>query len=412
MKDRVNSEADPEKVSIDNIHFSDTSINNLPSFPVETPVQGASPLGIEGSPSLRGPGAEPPSSCQHETEPSRLIKTNYGNDVKFAVSRFKEYLKKRESWYIKIHGKVKLTGTHFTYKKEDIHRWKDGYLRKRLARLYKLRVWFDGQPSKDVTMITLTVPHNENKWGRKVRDGADMYQAWKNLKRGWTRIYQSRPGLFRNKSFVIFYEPHPASGYPHIHMMMFGTMTGDEIERLKSTWSQLTGADPLNGVDVRPGVGVKHLIAYLVKYMSKTLYHTIDEWTPGEWAFNAIAHEERYRLFGSSNDLAEVMRLDTESDGTIECLDVSLEGLKPRFDDDETNTSRVWTNPDLHENSPMLSDKQPVSTADQVQRWKEKNHIPDSEAERVFRAKHKAWIKRGGVDTWRDDKIAAYEAMT
>ena len=378
------------------------------------PGQVAETLTVGGA-SQGAAGQGPGSACQQETEPSRLIKTNYGrrykDDEKFTISRFKEYLKKREAWYIKIHGKVKLTGTHFTYKKEDVHRWKDGYLRKRLARLYKLRNWFDEQQLQEVTMITLTVPHNEDKWGRTVRDGHNVWQAWQNLKRGWTRIYQSRGGPLRDKSFVIFYEPHK-SGYPHTHLMMFGTLTEDEITWMKSTWSHLTGADPLDGVAVRPGVGVKHLIAYLVKYMSKTLYHTIDEWTRGEWLFNAVAHEERYRLFGSSNDLAKIMRLVSDTDDTIECLDVSLEGLKPRIEGDETNTSRVWTNPNLRENSPMLSDKQPVSTADQVRAFRLRYNIRESDAEIAFHAKHKAWIKRGGVDRWRDDKIAAYEAMT
>lgn len=70
MKDRASSTAGPEKVITSNIHFSGSDINKLlqPSFPVETPGQGASPLGSEGSPSLRGSGAEPPSSCQHETD--------------------------------------------------------------------------------------------------------------------------------------------------------------------------------------------------------------------------------------------------------------------------------------------------------------------------------------------------------
>jgi hypothetical protein len=149
----------------------------------------------------------------------------------------------------------------------------------------------------------------------------------------------------------------------------------------------------------------------------------MSEWTPGEWLFNAIAHETyegdnvtarkgRYRLFGSSNNLAKVMRLTTDSDDSIETLDVSLHGLNPRDKDDSVCSSRLWTNPNLRENSPMLSDKQPVSTADQVRAFRLRYNIRESDAEIAFHAKHKAWIKRGGVDRWRDDKIAAYEAMT
>ena len=342
---------------------------------------------------------------------SRLIKTNYGDDVKsceFAISRFKEYLKKREDWYIKIHGKVNLTQTDFTYNKFDVHRWKDGYLKKRLARLYKLRDWFEKQPSQEVTMITLTVPHNENIRGEKVNTGHNPFQAWRNIKQGWTRLYQCKPGLFRDKEFVIFYEPHK-SGYVHAHQMVFGTFTDEEIATIKRLWHEMTGADLLNGVEVRPGIGVKHLIAYLMKYTSKTYYHTIDSWTPGEWLFNAIAHEERYRLFGSSNYLAEVMRLETDSSGSVECLDVSLGGLKPRSDDDVMRVSRCWTNPNHKQNHPMLRQYTPIPTSDYVDTWKKKNNIVDSPAETIFKKRFAVWKKRGG-DQWRDLKIAGLVA--
>lgn len=339
---------------------------------------------------------------------SRHIKTNYGDDVKsceFAISRFKEYLRKREDWYIKIHGKTNLTQTEFTFNKTDVHRWKDGYLKKRLARLYKLRDWFAEQLLQEVTMVTLTVPHNENIWGKKVNVGHDPFQAWENLKQGWTRLYQCRPGLFRDKEFVIFYEPHK-SGYPHAHLMVFGKFTDDEIIHIKELWSDMTGADPVNGVEIRPGVGVRHIIAYLMKYISKTLYHTIESWTPGEWLFNAIAHEERYRLFGSSNKLAEVMRLVTDPDDSVECIDVSLGGLKPRSDDDGMLMSRIWTNPNINVNHPMLRQIVPIPTSDRVAAWKLKNNIVVSPVEIAFKEKYKGWLKRGGVDRWRDDKIS------
>ena len=352
----------------------------------------AVPVFPAGSGAPSGAGTSEGDSCQPDPVPSRLIKTNYGNDENLAISRFRLYLEKREDWYIKIHGKVKLTGTEFLYRKTDIHRWKDGYLKKRLARLYKLREWFDAQPSQDVTMITLTVPHNHNKWGQKVRSGCNIWQSWENLKQGWNRIYQSRPGLFRDKEFVIFYEPHK-SGYPHSHLMVFDTFTDEEVTRLKSTWSELTGADPLDGVDVRQGVGVKHLIAYLVKYMSKTLYHTIDEWTPGEWLFNAVAHEERYRLFGSSNNLAKIMRLQSDSDNTVECLDVSLEGLMPRDKDDEVCSARVWSNPCTKINDPLRRQIDVIPISDRVAAWKLRNNIVESEEEIVFKASQKAWKK-------------------
>ena len=388
--------------------LSESTIFNLPSgFPCTAPGQSTAPGQVddtlpvgEPSQSLRGT----PLYTQPETA-SRLIKTNWCDDVKsynFAIYRFKEYIRKREDWYIQIRGKVKLTETGFTYNKTDVHRWKDGYLKKRLARFYKLRDWFEVQPSQDVTMVTLTVPHNVNIWGHTVNTGHNIYQAWKNLKQGWGRLRHCQ--IFKNREFVIIYEPHK-SGYPHAHLMVFGTpFTDEEIKHMKELWNEFTGADLLKGVEVRPGIGVKHLIAYLMKYISKTLYHTMSEWTPGEWLFNAIAHETyegdnvtarkgRYRLFGSSNNLAKVMRLTTDSDDSIETLDVSLHGLNPRDKDDSVCSSRLWTNPDKKTKNPLLNNSSSLSTAEMVARWKLKNNIPESEAEVMFKMKQEAWRK-------------------
>ena len=60
--------------------------------------------------------------------------------------------------------------------------------------------------------------------------------------------------------------------------------------------------------------------------------------------FNAITHEKRYRLFGASNKLSRVMRLEIDCDDTVECLDVSLGGLKSRYDDDPVCSARIWQN--------------------------------------------------------------------
>jgi hypothetical protein len=144
----------------------------------------------------------------------------------------------------------------------------------------------------------------------------------------------------------------------------------------------------------------------------------MSEWTPGEWLFNAIAHETyegdnvtarkgRYRLFGSSNNLAKVMRLTTDSDDSIETLDVTLQGLNPRDNDDSVCSSRLWTNPNKRINNPLLNNSSSISTSEMVARWKLKNNIPESEAEVMFKMKQEAWRK------WklRDSKQSRQESI-
>ena len=201
---------------------------------------------------------------------SRLIKTNSDDDVKtpyLVVEQFKKWLEQRELMTISIHGKNKATGQNVTFTKSNMNRWTLAYFKKRLARLYKLREWFDNQQFNEVSMVTLTVPHNENVWGKRVNHGHNIWQAWENLKQGWNRIRDC--SVLRDKEFVIIYEPHK-SGYPHIHLMVFGSFVDSEVRHLKELWSDMTGANIEDGVKISPGIGVQYLIAYLIKYMSNT----------------------------------------------------------------------------------------------------------------------------------------------
>jgi hypothetical protein len=68
--------------------------------------------------------------------------------------------------------------------------------------------------------------------------------------------------------------------------------------------------------------------------------------------------------------------------------------------------SRVWTNPKVKLNHPMLRQFTPIPISDRVAVWKLKNNIVDSPAETIFKKRFAVWKKRGGVDRWRDDKIA------
>jgi hypothetical protein len=334
------------------------------------------------------------TACPEGTTDSRLIKTNCvtsEREENFSIFRFKQYLKDRESVYLEIAGINKKTNIPFTFRKDDIHRWKDGYLKKRLAKLYKLRDWYENQSVHEVSMLTLTVPHNENIWGVVVNTGHNVYEAWENLKQGWSRFRTNR--IIRKFEYVLFYEPHK-TGYPHAHIMIFGTLLEDEIDHLKKLWSRLTGANEENGFDVKPGIGVEHIISYLMKYMEKTLYHSLDTWTRGELLFNAIAHEKGYRLFGSSNTLAKIMRLDAERNPDNEALAVSLTGLPPRFDGDVVLKQRVWSGACEKMNSPLMEQRVPESMADRISRWMLKTGEEFGYREIKFRnAPRTNWLK-------------------
>ncbi len=109
-------------------------------------------------------------------------------------------------------------------------------------------------------------------------------------------------------------EPHPKSGYPHIHAGFFTEFTDAEIDRLKNHWAQVVKAgDKKHGLDI--SLKTRHksgemasLRNYLMKYLAKTFHATIPDWSPEELVFNAIAWKKGYRFFGCSRDLSQAMK--------------------------------------------------------------------------------------------------------
>lgn len=285
--------------------------------------------------------------------PSRLIKTNCDKTIKWenydevaVVERFKSFIKKREHWHLTINCSDKITGEKVAITKKNIHRWTDEYLKKRLASLYKLRDWKCSDPTRPSNMWTFTVPHNYNKWGVRVREGANQFEVWENLKQGWDRLRQC--DVMRERDYVVIYEPHPETGYPHIHTMNFDDFPIGDEEHIKTLWHEFTGADLLDGSRYDAGKNIDSLVAYLMSYTGKQYYKNSETWTESDWLFNAIAYDKHYRLFSASRNLSKVMKLDKiPSKYELLCENVLLSGLKPRFDNDACCAVKIWSKPKL-----------------------------------------------------------------
>jgi hypothetical protein len=250
---------------------------------------------------------------------------------------FKKYINDHLDTSLVIAGHNSKTGEKQSFRNNKINRWCKSYVDARLAQLYKLRTWKNEHPELPSNMWTLTVPHDYNKWGQKVRDGCNHFEVWENIRQGWRRLRDC--SVMRGKSFVKFYEPHK-TGYPHIHLMCFDDYSPADIEHIKELWSAFTGADLLDGAKYDPGKNPKSLVAYLMKYLTKQNWHHIVEWTDSDWLFNSIAHKYKYRLFSASTDLSKIMQLDKPDDPSDFVWEtVKLEGLVDRFEDDPINVS-------------------------------------------------------------------------
>jgi len=198
--------------------------------------------------------------------------------------------------------------------KPYMHRWKSPYMKMRIAKLYLLDQWATANPLP-LTLLTFTTYQDSAYAKRMIGKRNSIEDSWKILNTGFRKASliirnKIRPGV----SYFWVVEPHPKSGYPHIHAGFFTEFTDTEIERLKNHWSKVIKAgDKKHGLDI--SLKIRHargeilsLRDYLMKYLAKTFHSTIPDWSPEELVFNAIAWKKGYRFFGCSRNLSRAMK--------------------------------------------------------------------------------------------------------
>ena len=254
------------------------------------------------------------------------------------ASAFLEYLSNTKLMEFQVDGlkfheedlntDVQAVRTYIPY----IHRWTEPYLKSRLAKGYLLDTWYRKNPLP-ITMLTYTTFHDYTARGARVNDGYTIESTFGLLKDGFTR---SRKMIKKIKGFspdyLQIWEPHPKSGYPHIHVPVFCDFTEDEQARLKEHWSTtLSLGDYEAGLDFEQGTTFKRgemtsIKNYMLKYMRKTLYDGFEEWTAEELVFNAVAWKNHFRTFQPSLALSRVMAPPERSGRRYQCVKTSLVG--------------------------------------------------------------------------------------
>jgi len=154
------------------------------------------------------------------------------------------------------------------------HRWDSQYRRKTYAKLkaaeeHVQRVWGETCPT---TLLTLTAPHNDERGGHR-----GMVDVLEELKEAWDKarrvIGRATEGV--KTEFLAVWEPH-ASGYPHLHVIVFGVARPSLGEKVTEYWTDryVEGASKdAQSVDIRRGrsLQLENPAAYLMKYLSKSL---------------------------------------------------------------------------------------------------------------------------------------------
>lgn len=318
----------------------------LSTEPQPAPVQGASPLGIEGCPSLVGFGATAPLSCNSAAEDqqdrpplgsytltdtiSQLSATlsgvrNNPDLRKFApLSRkFIDYLRWMDSAGLQISGFNNRTNKSETITRGMSHRWTRAYRNKLLAKLYLLDEYIKENPSA-VTLLTLTTFHDLKYRPNDTTPRLSIPEAFQVLKQSWKKLSMIIRKQMPGTEYIWIVEPQK-SGYPHLHIVLFADVSIGMQERIKTQWAKYQAGDYEHGAQFeirQPEDSIESLRNYLMKYIAKGFVSTESrfgdhKWTPAELVFNALVWDGNYRTFQPSRGLQKYMGWTPGKDDAI-----------------------------------------------------------------------------------------------
>ena len=195
---------------------------------------------------------------------------------------------------------------------EYIHRWTDTYRRSWIAKLYQLEAWHNLE-CLPVTLLTLTTYQNGWYSHQKGRN-LTIPESFDALKTGWKKLSMILRKELKKIEYFWVMEPHE-SGYPHLHVMLFGAIEPELQEKIAFLWESYGAGSRAHGVDfeIRPKTeGIQSLRNYLLKYLAKGLQGTDskfgdDPLLSGHWVFHSQVWKYKYRIVGSSRLLSRVM---------------------------------------------------------------------------------------------------------
>lgn len=211
-----------------------------------------------------------------ELSESGLRKTIEADDTRTlkgmeeAVSALEDYLVAKDGQYLVMEDRE--SGDMLVL--PHSHRFTADYRKRTYARLkcverHVTQVWDGDVPT---TLLTLTAPHKDENGQYRPFD-----EVLKDIKEGWNKlrrvIRRETEGV--KTEYLAVYEPH-ATGYPHLHVLIFGVARESLGEKVTDYWVDryVEGASrDAQDVTVKRGrsVDLESPAAYIMKYLSKTL---------------------------------------------------------------------------------------------------------------------------------------------
>jgi hypothetical protein len=156
------------------------------------------------------------------------------------------------------------------------------------------------------------------------------------------------------RDYAYVYEPHPNSGYPHMHVIIFGVVPDALQHKLKQYWEKryrIGSAE--NGIDFRE-VNPKFARSYALKYVLKDM--KFDDWTYEQYLFHLHFWLTKMRMWGMSRSVSLTVaatrnnkdgelssnpasvRWDNQRKGSVMPIWSSLLGFTGQEDDDTVNS--------------------------------------------------------------------------
>lgn len=206
---------------------------------------------------------------------------------------FKTYLLKTSRQTMEVYLD---DGTSFTapYK----HRWENSYRKGILRKLYQAEIWAK-RHKLTCGMLSLT----------SFQTGFTDIEVLDRFREAWSKFVDTleKMGYLYYKLF----EPHK-SGVPHLHAMIIGDCSPENIERLERLWHEKY-AMGLKDYDFKFSKGLKgnpevrSLVNYLMKYLSKTILSDILG-DPSLVRFHSLFHHTGARMWSCSHYFSYIMR--------------------------------------------------------------------------------------------------------
>ena len=216
------------------------------------------------------------------------------NTVSEGVGAWHEYLRDRE------HDNVVLESNAGDIMVLDhTHRWSDPYMRKQYAKVSKVEdavnMIFSGATGDTIptTMLTLTAEQKDENGNLR-----SFEAVLDDILDGWNRLRKSLHHLISGRwEFVKFVEQHE-SGYPHVHVAIYGVARPSLKEDIERLWSEKYDIGNIDAsVSGARSRDVESVGGYLWKYIGKALNTENQEVEVGDDPVEQLPDNRGYHVF-------------------------------------------------------------------------------------------------------------------